>query len=94
MKDPSWGHHMGQLRGRAWIETVARLTRRVRGEPGLRNDAPDEAIAMRQKFRLCEIRLEEYCFVVLSRFLNILEQQVQPFLTKSEFVIPACPHDS
>lgn len=64
-------------------ETVGRLTKGGPGRAGLRNDAPDEAIAMRQKFRLCEIRLEEYCFVVLSRFLNILEQQVQPSLTNS-----------
>ncbi|KAF7837081.1 phosphoglucan, water dikinase, chloroplastic [Senna tora] len=42
-------------------------------ESGLRNDAPDTAIAMRQKWRLCEIGLEEYSFVLLSRFFNALE---------------------
>lgn len=42
-------------------------------ESGLRNDAPDAAIAMRQKWRLCEIGLEDYCFVLLSRFLNSIE---------------------
>ncbi|CAI8601623.1 unnamed protein product [Vicia faba] len=42
-------------------------------ESGLRNDAPDSAIAMRQKWRLCEIGLEDYSFVLLSRFLNVLE---------------------
>ncbi|GMY32182.1 phosphoglucan, water dikinase, chloroplastic [Fagus crenata] len=42
-------------------------------ESGLRNDAPDTAIAMRQKWRLCEIGLEDYSFVILSRFLNVLE---------------------
>uniref|UniRef100_A0A2N9HSU4 CBM20 domain-containing protein n=1 Tax=Fagus sylvatica TaxID=28930 RepID=A0A2N9HSU4_FAGSY len=42
-------------------------------ESGLRNDAPDAAIAMRQKWRLCEIGLEDYSFVILSRFLNALE---------------------
>ncbi|XP_051150786.1 phosphoglucan, water dikinase, chloroplastic isoform X2 [Andrographis paniculata] len=42
-------------------------------ESGLRNDAPDGAIAMRQKWRLCEIGLEDYAFVLLSRFLNALE---------------------
>lgn len=42
-------------------------------ESGLRNDAPDAAIAIRQKWRLCEIGLEEYSFVILSRFLNVLE---------------------
>ncbi|KAG4126054.1 hypothetical protein ERO13_D10G133800v2 [Gossypium hirsutum] len=46
----------------------------VRGlESGLRNDAPDAAIAMRQKWRLCEIGLEDYSFVLLSRLLNMLE---------------------
>ncbi|MED6171495.1 Phosphoglucan, water dikinase, chloroplastic [Stylosanthes scabra] len=42
-------------------------------ESGLRNDAPDSAIAMRQKWRLCEIGLEDYSFVLLSRYLNVLE---------------------
>ncbi|XP_073013103.1 phosphoglucan, water dikinase, chloroplastic isoform X2 [Typha latifolia] len=42
-------------------------------ESGLRNDAPDTAIAMRQKWRLSEIGLEDYSFVLLSRFLNALE---------------------
>ncbi|CAI0469612.1 unnamed protein product [Linum tenue] len=42
-------------------------------ESGLRNDASDAAIAMRQKWRLCEIGLEDYSFVLLSRFLNELE---------------------
>ncbi|KAJ8755383.1 hypothetical protein K2173_019181 [Erythroxylum novogranatense] len=42
-------------------------------ESGLRNDAPDSAIAMRQKWRLCEIGLEDYSFVLLSRFINALE---------------------
>ncbi|XP_010551754.1 PREDICTED: phosphoglucan, water dikinase, chloroplastic-like [Tarenaya hassleriana] len=42
-------------------------------ESGLRNDASDAAIAMRQKWRLCEIGLEDYFFVLLSRFLNALE---------------------
>ncbi|KAK9806719.1 hypothetical protein WJX72_000486 [[Myrmecia] bisecta] len=42
---------------------------------GLRNDAPDAAIAMRQRWRLCEIRAEDYAFVLLSRFVNALEEQ-------------------
>ncbi|KAG6422820.1 hypothetical protein SASPL_113201 [Salvia splendens] len=42
-------------------------------DSGLRNDAPDAAIAMRQKWRLCEIGLEDYSFVLLSRFINELE---------------------
>ncbi|KAL3845584.1 hypothetical protein ACJIZ3_002987 [Penstemon smallii] len=42
-------------------------------DSGLRNDAPDAAIALRQKWRLCEIGLEDYAFVLLSRFLNALE---------------------
>ncbi|XP_054804581.1 phosphoglucan, water dikinase, chloroplastic isoform X2 [Prosopis cineraria] len=42
-------------------------------ESGLRNDASDTAIAMRQKWRLCEIGLEDYLFVLLSRFLNVLD---------------------
>lgn len=42
-------------------------------ESGLRNDASDDAIAMRQKWRLAEIGLENYSFVLLSRFINTLE---------------------
>ncbi|KAF0889128.1 hypothetical protein E2562_022141 [Oryza meyeriana var. granulata] len=42
-------------------------------ESGLRNDAPDNAIAMRQKWRLCEIGLEDYSFVILSRYINTFE---------------------
>ncbi|PSS35912.1 Phosphoglucan, water dikinase [Actinidia chinensis var. chinensis] len=42
-------------------------------ESGLRNDAPDAAIAMRQKWRLSEIGLEDYAFVLLSRYLNVIE---------------------
>ncbi|XP_031475207.1 phosphoglucan, water dikinase, chloroplastic isoform X1 [Nymphaea colorata] len=42
-------------------------------ESGLRNDASDTAIAMRQQWRLCEINLEDYSFVLLSRLLNALE---------------------
>ncbi|KAG5588688.1 hypothetical protein H5410_049122 [Solanum commersonii] len=42
-------------------------------ESGLRNDAPDVSIAMRQKWRLCEIGLEDYAFVLLSRFVNAVE---------------------
>ncbi|XP_058093541.1 phosphoglucan, water dikinase, chloroplastic [Magnolia sinica] len=60
------------------MDTMSSLTRLraviVKGlESGLRNDAPDAAIAMRQKWRLCEIGLEDYSFVLLSRFLNALE---------------------
>lgn len=42
-------------------------------ESGIRNDAPDAAIAMRQKWRLVEIGLEDYAFVLMSRYLNALE---------------------
>lgn len=42
-------------------------------ESGIRNDAPDTAIAMRQKWRLAEIGLEDYAFVLMSRYLNALE---------------------
>mmetsp|Transcript_26383 Transcript_26383/g.66311 ORF Transcript_26383/g.66311 Transcript_26383/m.66311 type:complete len:950 (-) Transcript_26383:1236-4085(-) len=41
---------------------------------GLRNDAPDTALSTRQTWRLCEIRAEEYAFVLLSSMENILEQ--------------------
>ena len=43
---------------------------------GLRNDVTDEVLAMRQRWRLADIRLEEYAFVVLSRIIGQLEEQV------------------
>lgn len=43
---------------------------------GLRNDAPDRALVMRQKWRLSEIRAEDYIFMLLSRFINNLEDKV------------------
>ncbi|KAF9669487.1 hypothetical protein SADUNF_Sadunf14G0112600 [Salix dunnii] len=42
-------------------------------ESGIGNDASDAAIAMCQKWRLCEIGLEDFSFVLLSRFVNALE---------------------
>ena len=49
---------------------------------GQRNDAPDAAIAMRQRWRLAELRAEEYAFVLLSRFLSILAEQVLHLSTR------------
>eukprot|EP00210_Caulerpa_lentillifera_P008291 g7912.t1 len=46
---------------------------------GVRNDAPDEALVMRQSFRLAEIRSEEYAFVLLSRYINLLESHDRSF---------------
>lgn len=43
---------------------------------GLRNDAPDAALAMRQRWRLAEVRAEDYAFVLLSRLINSLEEKV------------------
>lgn len=42
-------------------------------ESGLRNDASDDSIATRQKWRLAEIGLEDYSFVLLSRFSNAVD---------------------
>lgn len=44
-------------------------------ESGLRNDASDAAIAMRQKWRLSELGLEDYAFVLLSRLINAFESE-------------------
>lgn len=41
---------------------------------GLRNDVTDVILNMRQRWRLSEIRLEEFNFVVLSRLINALEE--------------------
>ena len=43
---------------------------------GLRNDTHDEMLERRQRWRLADVRLEEYCFVVLSRVINAIEEQV------------------
>ncbi len=42
---------------------------------GLRNDAPDASMAMRQRWRLAEIRAEDYAFVLFSSFLNQLNDK-------------------
>jgi hypothetical protein len=44
---------------------------------GLRTDAPDAALAMRQRWRLAEVKCEDYAFVLLSRCINKLEQEVR-----------------
>lgn len=41
---------------------------------GLRNDAPDGAIAMRQRWRLAELRCEDYAFTLMSRYINALTE--------------------
>ncbi len=52
---------------------------------GLRNDAPDEALSMRQKFRLAELRCEEYLFILQSRFINALEKEVEGVVVEETF---------
>ncbi len=43
---------------------------------GPRNDAPDHALSMRQRWRLAELRAEEYAFVLLSQFSNLIAAKV------------------
>jgi phosphoglucan, water dikinase len=45
---------------------------------GLRNDAPDTAMAMRQRWRLAELRCEDYAFLLLSRYVNEMESSGTP----------------
>ena len=40
---------------------------------GLRNDAADDALVMRQRFRLADLRCEDYAFVLAARVLGLLE---------------------
>ena len=57
---------------------------------GLRNDAPDKALSMRQRWRLAEIRAEDYAFVLLSRFINSLEERVSSrssFFSLAGFIV-------
>uniref|UniRef100_A0A1D2A6P8 CBM20 domain-containing protein n=2 Tax=Auxenochlorella protothecoides TaxID=3075 RepID=A0A1D2A6P8_AUXPR len=42
---------------------------------GLRNDVGDGVLAGRQRWRQAEIQAEDYAFVLLSRFSNLLESQ-------------------
>ncbi len=42
----------------------------------MRNDASDDSMAMRQRWRLSEIRSEDYAFVLISSFINHLEERV------------------
>ena len=43
---------------------------------GPRNDAPDGALAMRQRWRLAELRAEDYAFVLLSQLSNLVAAKV------------------
>ena len=57
---------------------------------GLRNDAPDKALSMRQRWRLAEIRAEDYAFVLLSRFINSVEERVSSrssFFSLAGFIV-------
>ncbi len=56
---------------------------------GMRNDASDDSMAMRQRWRLSEIRSEDYAFVLISRFINLLEDRVSWLLIKSPTYLPA-----
>ena len=47
----------------------------------MRNDASDDSIAMRHRWRLAEIRCEDYAFVLISRFINLLEARVRCLLS-------------
>lgn len=51
---------------------------------GPRNDAPDGALAMRQRWRLAELRAEEYAFVLLSQFTSAIEAQVHTGLIREQ----------
>ena len=64
----SYPHTYLHLQARTFF--VSRLS------AGLRNDTDDGMLEMRQRWRLADVRLEEYCFVVLSRVINALEEQV------------------
>eukprot|EP00798_Chlamydomonas_sp_ICE-L_P026114 gene26114-11833_t len=70
--DESHGSAVGQF---LHIMSQAR-TLYVRGlSAGLRNDVTDDVLAQRQRWRLADIRLEEFNFVVLSRVINTLEAE-------------------
>jgi len=59
---------------------------------GLRNDAPESSLAMRQRWRLAEGRSEDYAFVLLSQLTNMLEAQGGPAaLAKGEDAAWALP---
>jgi hypothetical protein len=53
---------------------------------GLRNDTTDDLLENRQRWRLADVRLEEYCFVVLSRLVNALEEQVGQQLIRHSLI--------
>ena len=42
---------------------------------GLRTDAPDSSLAMRQRWRVADARLEDYAFVLLSRCAAAIERR-------------------
>lgn len=66
---------LAELMGVAHAATTLRALLLRALSSGLRNDAPDAALAMRQRFRLAELRCEDYVFVLMSRFVNALERE-------------------
>lgn len=58
--------------------TTVRAYLTTRLSSGLRNDAPDAALAMRQTYRIAELRCEDYAFVLLGRFIGLTEERTSP----------------
>ena len=68
---------LSEIMGVAHAATTLRALLLRSLSSGLRNDAPDAALAMRQRYRLAELRCEEYLFVLMSRFSNGLDAEVR-----------------
>ena len=70
---------MNAMRAARWAEGVPGVQVRAMLSSGLasglRNDAPEGSLAMRQRWRLAEGRAQDYAFVLLSRLTNLLEAQ-------------------
>ncbi len=62
-------------------------TKTLTGAAGMRNDASDDSMAMRQRWRLSEIRAEDYAFVLISRFINLLEERVGHLATRRSHLL-------
>jgi len=69
------GEHapLDDLMAALFMGTQARAYYTAGLSAGLRNDVGDEVLAMRQRWRLAEIRIEDYVFVLLSRVIQQLE---------------------
>ena len=73
LADPEATSHLNVLVDALHAATTARALLASGLSSGLRTDAPDSSLSMRQRWRVADARLEDYVFVLLSRCASAVE---------------------